>query len=405
MALPGFSALLRSLPPLLTHPPRALYHDYIRICTPGGTARLPLNNPNFVGVASSRGERSHQEDFCSFAALSLDPAELALTFKKFHNVDWDPSALPPSLARQCLFVGIYDGHGGSTVSQFLRQELHGLFENVHKSQVPELLAWTKELGGYFRRFDGGVLAPWTDPNAPEFQQELDLEARATLAFFEVDKILSEEKEAKECGATASIVLLKSLDAPPTGFFQADTVALTVAHVGDTRVLLTGTDGRVVPMTEVHHAEARVESVRLRRMVGALTTDSFGEVRWMGALANTRCLGDLKFKPFGVTPEPEVRNILIEGPKWSHITLISDGVSSVVSDDEVSDLARGALTPKHAAERILTFSEDMGGDDNATAVIVPLAGWGRTKGPDRTKGLREYRLKSMQGSERQRGRWM
>ena len=48
---------------------------------------------------------------------------------------------------------------------------------------------------------------------------------------------------------------------------------------DTRVLLTSTDGgKVVPMTETHHAEARVESVRLRRMVGALTTDSFGEVR-------------------------------------------------------------------------------------------------------------------------------
>lgn len=154
-------------------------------------------------------------------------------------------------------------------------------------------------------------------------------------------------------------------------------------------------------------------------------NSCGMCRWMGALANTRCLGDLKFKPFGVTPEPDVRNIILEGvlcclmcprcsfrltaldagPQWSHITLISDGVSSVVSDEEVSDLARGAISPKHAAERILTFAEEMGSDDNATALIVPLAGWGKITGPDRTKDLREYRLKSMQGSERQRGRWM
>ncbi|KAI0361288.1 protein serine/threonine phosphatase 2C [Trametes cingulata] len=398
------SSPFRSLP-LLSRPFRALYHDYIRICTPGGTARLPLNNPNFIGVATSRGERSHQEDHYAYAALSLDPAELARSFKRAHKVDWDPSGLPPAIARQVLFVGIYDGHGGSTVSQFLRQELHGLFENVNKAQIPELFAWLKELGGYFRRFNGGALAPWVDPESPEFQQELDLEARATLAFFEVDKILSEESEAKECGATASVILAKSLDNPPSGFFQAEKVALTVAHVGDTRVLLTAIDGSVLPMTETHHAEARVESVRLRRMVGALTTDSFGEVRWMGALANTRCLGDLKFKPFGVTPEPEVRNVLLQGSKWSHITLLSDGVSSVVSDDEISDLARGAPSPKHAAERILTFAEDMGGDDNMTAVIVPLAGWGRVNAPDRTKELREYRLKNMQGSERQRGRWM
>ena len=111
----------------------------------------------------------------------------------------------------------------------------------------------------------------------------------------MDKILSEEKEAKECGATSSVILLKSLD--NTGYFQAEKVALTVAHVGyvcpdpfqavawtdpcirDTRVLLTSTDaGRVTPLTENHHAEARVESVRLRRMMGGLTTDSFGEVR-------------------------------------------------------------------------------------------------------------------------------
>ncbi|KAI0830618.1 protein serine/threonine phosphatase 2C [Trametes gibbosa] len=398
------SILLRSLP-RLTRSPRALYHDYIRICTPGGTARLPLNNPNFIGVACSRGDRGHQEDYYAYSGLSLDPAELALTFKQAHNVDWDPADLPSVLARQVLFVGIYDGHGGSTVSQFLRQELHGLFENVNKAQVPELYAWTKELGGYFKRWNGGVLAPWIDPDSPDFQRELDLEARATLAFFEVDKILSEDREAKECGATASVVLIKSLDSLPSGYFQAEKVALTVAHVGDTRVLLTATDGTVTPMTEVHHAEARVESVRLRRMVGALTTDSFGEVRWMGALANTRCLGDLKFKPFGVTPEPEVRSMLLEGRKWSHITLLSDGVSSVVSDDEISDLARGAPSPKLAAERILTFAEDMGGDDNMTALIVPLAGWRHSIGPDRTKQLREYRLKNMQGSERQRGRWM
>ena len=58
---------------------------------------------------------------------------------------------------------------------------------------------------------------------------------------------------------------------------------------DTRVLLTSTDGgKVTPMTENHHAETRVESIRLRRMMGSgLITDSFGEARWMGALANTR----------------------------------------------------------------------------------------------------------------------
>jgi protein phosphatase PTC6 len=67
------------------------------------------------------------------------------------------------------------------------------------------------------------------------------------------------------------------------------------------------------MTTNHHADTPVESTRLRRMMGSsLITDSFGEARWMGALENTRGLGDLKFKPFGVTPEPEVRSKFLEG---------------------------------------------------------------------------------------------
>ena len=70
--------------------------------------------------------------------------------------------------------------------------------------------------------------------------------------------------------------------------------------------------------------------------------------------------------------------------------VSDGVSSILSDGEVVDLARNAPDPRSAAERILAFSQELGGDDNATAIVVPLAGWGKIRGPDKTKELRDYR---------------
>ena len=143
---------------------------------------------------------SHQEDFYAFAALSLNPEELRISVKKSHGVDWTPQAVDSIVARQAIFVGIYDGyillflqpgdfvicalrHGGSAVSQYLRQELHGLFESVHKSHIPELFEWIKEIGGYFKRFKGGALSPWIE--GTEGKPELDLEARAALAFFEV----------------------------------------------------------------------------------------------------------------------------------------------------------------------------------------------------------------------------
>ncbi|KAG6832307.1 hypothetical protein H0H92_003540 [Tricholoma furcatifolium] len=358
----------------------------------GGAIRVPLNSPKVIGVANSRGNRSHQEDFYAYATLSLNPEELRLSVKKAHGVDWDPSKVGDAFSRQVTFVGIYDGHGGSAVSQYLRQELHGIFESVDKAAIPELFAWAKELGGYFRRFKGGALAPWISGTAGA--PALDLEARATEAFFEVDRNLSSDSVSQSCGATASVALLHSLDAPATPFFAADRLALTVAHCGDTRVLLCSVNaGQVVPMTETHHADAHVESIRLRRMMGAsLITDSFGE----------SSLGDLRYKKFGVTPEPQVQTKLLNGRnEWAYMVLVSDGISSILSDAEVVDLARGAKDPKTAADSILSFAEELGGEDNATAIVIPLAGWGKIYGPDSTKALREYRREQAVGNERQR----
>jgi len=119
------------------------------------------------------------------------------------------------------------------------------------------------------------------------------------------------------------------------------------------------------------------------------------------------LGDLQFKKFGVTPEPELRSKLLNGTavlyedsipnyapgnEWSSAILVSDGISSTVSDQEVVDIARHAQNPKTAAECILSFSQKVGSGDNGTAIVVPLKGWGKITGPDKTKELREYRLK-------------
>lgn len=73
----------------------------------------------------------------------------------------------------------------------------------------------------------------------------------------------------------------------------------------------------------------------------------------------------------------------------------------MSDDEIVDLARSAQNPRSAALSILSFAEEMGSEDNCTVIVVPLAGWGGVRGPDRTRELRMYRKEQMVGSERQR----
>jgi len=161
---------------------------------------------------------------------------------------------------------------------------------------------------------------------------------------------------------------------------------------DTRVLLCNTKiGEVIALTEKHHAEARVEADRLRRMgTDRLITDSFGESRWMGAIENTRGFGDTQWKASGVTAEPDVTTRVIDGHEHAYLIMVTDGLTSMLSDQELVDLARRSADPGRAAKTIVHFGEDLGARDNCTCIVVPLAGWGRVGGEDSTLARREYR---------------
>ncbi|EJT97809.1 protein serine/threonine phosphatase 2C [Dacryopinax primogenitus] len=379
--------------------PLRRYHDYLKVATPDGRyARVPLSNPKVIGAYSIRGTRSHQEDAYAAYAIHVPPDEIRSSLEKNYGMVWDPGTLPLVKDGQLLWVGIYDGHGGALVSRYLQHHLHEIFESVQPSDIEPAVQWLKSQGGYFRRWRGGLLQPYVAN--PSHTPPLRLEQRAELAFIEADRSLA--PNAVNCGSTVSVALLRSEKPVGAPFWDAEELELTVAHCGDTRVLLASTEGgKVTPMTEHHHAEMPRESARLLRMGSGLVTDSFGEARWMGALANTRGLGDGRYKPFGVTPEPDMKHLHLHGPSWSHLVLVSDGVGSIASDQEIVDLARSALDPSAAARAIVGYVEDLGGEDNATAVVVPLPGWGRVRGEDMTRELRRYRREEAIGSERQR----
>lgn len=52
------------------------------------------------------------------------------------------------------------------------------------AEIPELVAYLKAYGGYFRRFRGGALQPWAVAGAVS-EEHIDLEAHATYAFLQV----------------------------------------------------------------------------------------------------------------------------------------------------------------------------------------------------------------------------
>ncbi|PWN42012.1 protein serine/threonine phosphatase 2C [Ceraceosorus guamensis] len=229
-----------------------------------------------------------------------------------------------------------------------------------------------------------------DPPDAVSSEEMTIAERCTLAWLMADKEIQQSEQLNVGGSTASVALLHSLDVPATPWYSSRLLSITTAQIGDTRLLLCGSDGRAIPLTNYHHPDDRGEADRLRKVGAGMITDSFGEARWMGALANTRAFGDSGFKKAGVTAEPEVITQVIKGDDYAFVIAFSDGVGEKVSDQEVVDLCRGAGHPSDAAKAVLSFAEELGAEDNGTVLVIPLRGWGKVGGEDTTRAQREFR---------------
>ncbi|KAK4703836.1 protein phosphatase PTC6, partial [Phenoliferia sp. Uapishka_3] len=350
----------------------------------------------------------YQEDAFNVQSLTIPTTALKSNLFDVKNAaGWAPEMLEgypgedaASRKRQVAFFGVYDGHGGDQVSKYLRDHLHGLLESSVEGDVVRVIKEYRGLGGYLKRYRGGPLARFRDPPDVEFgRQGIGLDELAVLAFLKADLAVLSDPTTLKAGSVGTVALLHSLDTPHSlPHYGSTLLSLTIAHVGDTRAILASTSsGRAKVLTENHHADSRVESERLRQSGTGIVTDSFGESRWGGILANTRGIGDREFKSLGVIGEPVVTTQVLKGEEWAFLVLVSDGITDSMSDQEVVDLVRGTSDPTKAASNIVRFAEDVGGEDNMTAIVVPLPGWGKMGGVDSSASRREFRLRQNSGA--------
>lgn len=349
---------------------------------------------------------------------------------------------------------IFDGHGGDQCSTFLLNKLGQVVEDsTSLTDDPEvrdslIKNYGRDIGGYWRRWAKHSEANFAKmmlaipqisslEKIPNLQDDLML--RLPLAFLEADYQFFHEKD-NSLGSTCTSVYLQTIYAELPGefkpvfedyYFNRKTVSkLTVAHVGDTRAILVDRTGEAHALTTSHHPSNPMEASRLRKyLANYFMTDSFGEERFV-SLANTRAFGDLKFKELGVTAEPDVSQYIIGdratiskmltpeeirtstvggmGGDEAFLLLCTDGVTNELTDQEIADIVmvnfnnRGHVkaTPQYCAEEVIRFVEYIGGDDNATCLVIRLNGWGKWPIMDRTGDLRQERLNDY--SPRDRG---
>lgn len=332
-----------------------------------------------LGIFSSRGDRPTNEDRYQIGTLN----KLA----NRHDAN-----------KIIFYFAMIDGHGGPECADYLKAHLHDHIEGMKSREVAKMItAWRKEIGGYFQRFRPSVLQDYIGGLDPDNTDQLSLEARLTAAFLDAD--LEYLRQDKPSGAVASIALVQSHDELP--FWDSNSYTITSAHVGDTRILLCSTEngGLAEALTTNHHPSSQAEMERLRRYTTAFSTDSFGTYRF-GQFANTRSFGDAKMKRAGVSAEPQLAIVDCDRNSYSFMVMVTDGISGVLSDQEIVDLVKFSEEPGKAAEAVVKLAEELGTDDNSTCCVVRLPAWHHEIDKvDYTKDLRAYRKENASGRDR------
>lgn len=122
---------------------------------------------------------------------------------------------------------------------------------------------------------------------------------------------------------------------------------------------------------------------------------------MARVANTRAFGDWQVKRFGVIAEPQIAHYELQGDDAAFIVIVSDGLTSVLTDQEMVDIVKGCSNPATAAKNLVDVAERLGSDDNMTAQVLRLPGW-ETPMQDLTGDYLKRRLESVDQVRRLRG---
>lgn len=130
--------------------------------------------------------------------------------------------------------------------------------------------------------------------------------------------------------------------------------MAVAHVGDSRIYLLH-HGTLVRVTHDHsYVEELVDS-------GQITADE----------ARNHPSRSVVTRALGSDPEMYADHFTLEVSDGDRIILCSDGLSSMILDDEIESIAVSNITPQNAADSLVSAALTTGGADNITVIVVDI----------------------------------
>lgn len=237
------------------------------------------------------------------------------------------------------YYAVYDGHGGSKCSEYLKENLHKYFKK-NLSGISEIENWPQHI----------------------YKACLDCDQDFREKFSEIGRFM---------GSAAIVCLIVENK-------------LIVCNIGDSRVVISR-NGQAVQLSADHKPDLQEERKRIEDNGGIVL---FGRV--MGKLAVSRAFGDFDLKTTSeidkitgplVSVEPEI-NIYSLTQSDEFIIVGCDGLFEAYTNQKLVKLARDKLRKMHICEQdpqrvmreiVSEAVQTRSTSDNVTALLIALSG--------------------------------
>uniref|UniRef100_A0A7N0TDU8 protein-serine/threonine phosphatase n=1 Tax=Kalanchoe fedtschenkoi TaxID=63787 RepID=A0A7N0TDU8_KALFE len=248
------------------------------------------------------------------------------------------------------FFGVFDGHGGVTVSSACRDRLHRFVGELIEGV--EGVDWDRVMKECFLKMDDHV-------NAECGGGGVGFVGECTASLLAA--------KVRTVGSTALVVVLGKEE-------------IVVANCGDSRAILFR-NGAVVPLSWDQKPDRSDERLRVEA-AGGKVIDVNG-LRVLGVLKATRSIGDYALKPYMIS-EPEV-TVTKFSELDNFIVIASDGLWDVVSSEDACEVVKKCLngqtrrslgggttkSPADAAAMLAELAMAKGSKDNISVIVVDL----------------------------------
>jgi len=143
----------------------------------------------------------------------------------------------------------------------------------------------------------------------------------------------------------------------------DGATARIAHVGDSRAYLVH-EGEMRQVTDDH------------TLVGRLVRE--GKLEPEEAARHPQ--RSMITRALGVDEDVEVDLLSLPVTEGDRLIICSDGLSGMVSEEEMTEILRDESDPQTAADRLVDRANDAGGEDNITVIVIDV-GADTPAGPD------------------------